>query len=168
MIIHAQTVREDQIDQFKKEGMVPSYFAAHTFFWGDWHRDSVLGPERGRRISPLASILKKGVPFTIHNDSPVVPPDMMRLVWAAVNRITRSGQTLGVEQKISAEEALKAITISGAYQYFEEDKKGSLEAGKQADMVILDENPLRVDPLNIKDIRVVETIKDGEIVYKAD
>ena len=128
VVIHAQTARDDQIDAFKAEGMLPSYFAAHTYFWGDWHRDSVLGPERGSRISPLASTLARGVPYTIHNDTPVVPPDMMRLVWAAVTRTTRSGETLGEEQKISVEDALKAITINGAYQYFEEDSKGSLES----------------------------------------
>ena len=168
VIIHAQTARDDQIDAFKAQGMLPSYFAAHTFFWGDWHRHSVLGPERGSRISPLASTLARGVPYTIHNDTPVVPPDMMRLVWAAANRITRSGVTLGEGQKISAEDALKAITITGAYQYFEEDSKGSLEAGKLADMVILSDNPLDVDPLTIKDIQVIETIKEGTTVYRKD
>ena len=168
VIIHAQTARDDQIDAFKTEGMLPSYFAAHTFFWGDWHRDSVLGPERGSRISPLASTLARGVPYTIHNDTPVVPPDMMRLVWAAANRITRSGETLGEGQKIPVEDALKAITISGAYQYFEEDSKGSLEAGKLADMVILSDNPLEVNPLTIKDIQVIETIKEGATVYRKD
>ena len=165
VIIHAQTARDDQIDAFKAEGMLPSYFAAHTYFWGDWHRDSVLGPERGSRISPLASTLDKGVPFTIHNDTPVVPPDMMRLVWAAVNRTTRSGQTLGEEQKISVEDALKAITINGAYQYFEEDSKGSLVAGKLADLVILSENPIKVDPAEIRTIKVIETIKEGQTIY---
>ena len=168
VIIHAQTARDDQIDAFKAEGMLPSYFAAHTFFWGDWHRDSVLGPERGSRISPLASTLARGVPYTIHNDTPVVPPDMMRLVWSAANRITRSGVTLGEGQKISVEDALRAITINGAYQYFEEDSKGSLEAGKLADMVILSDNPLDVDPLTIKDIQVIETIKEGTTVYRKD
>ena len=165
VMIHAQTVRDDQIDMMKTEHVMPSYFATHTFFWGDWHRDSVLGPVRGPRISPLASTLARGVPCTIHNDAPVVPPDMMRLVWSAVNRLTRSGQTLGQEQRIPVSEALKAITINGAYQYFEEDGKGSLEAGKLADMVLLSDNPLKVDPLTIKDIQVMETIKEGVTVY---
>ena len=108
------------------------------------------------------------MPYTIHNDTPVVPPDMMRLVWTAVNRTTRSGLTLGEEQKISVEEALKAITINGAYQYFEEGSKGSLEPGKLADMVILSDNPLDVDPPTIKDIQVIETIKEGATVYRKD
>ena len=165
VVIHAQTARDDQIDAFKAEGMLPSYFAAHTYFWGDWHRDSVLGPERGSRISPLASTLARGVPYTIHNDTPVVPPDMMRLVWAAVTRTTRSGETLGEEQKISVEDALKAITINGAYQYFEEDSKGSLEPGKLADLVILSDNPINADPAEIRNIKVIETIKEGQTIY---
>ena len=168
VMIHAQTLREDQIDPMKAEGIMPSYFASHTFFWGDWHRDSVLGRQRSARISPLASTLARGLPFTIHNDPPVVPPDMMRLVWAAVNRLTRSGQTLGEAQKISAWDALKAITINGAYQYFEEHSKGSLEPGKLADLVVLSENPLAVDPATIKDIRIIETIKEGISVYRAE
>ena len=166
VMIHAQTVRDDQVDLMQTEHIMPSYFVAHTFFWGDWHRDSVLGTVRGSRISPLASTLARGVPFTIHNDAPVVPPNMLRLVWSAVNRLTRSGQTLGDAQKISVNEALKAITTNGAYQYFEEDRKGSLKAGKLADLVILSDNPLEVDPLSIKDIEVVETIKEGVTVYR--
>ena len=165
VIIHAQTARDDQIDAFKAEGMLPSYFATHTYFWGDWHRDSVLGAERGSRISPLASTLARGVPYTIHNDTPVVPPDMMRLVWAAVTRTTRSGETLGEGQKISVEDALKAITINGAYQYFEEASKGSLEPGKLADLVILSDNPINADPVEIRNIKVIETIKEGQTIY---
>lgn len=167
VMIHAQTVRDDQIEQMQAEGIMPSYFASHVFFWGDWHRDSVLGPKRGARISPLASTLARGLPFTIHNDPPVVPPDMMRLAWAAVNRLTRSGKTLGEAQKISPWDALKAMTINGAYQYFEENSKGSLEPGKLADLVILSENPLKADPAAIKDIRVIETIKEGVSVHRA-
>ena len=168
VMIHAQTVRDDQIDQMKVENIMPSYFVTHTYFWGDWHRDSVLGPVRGPRISPLAATFVRDVSYTIHNDAPVVPPDMMRLVWSAVNRLTRSGQTLGEAQKISVAEALKAITINGAYQYFEEDSKGSLETGKLADLVILSDNPLKAEPLTIKDIQVMETIKEGTTVYRSN
>ena len=168
VVIHAQTMRRDQVAQLVQNSMMPSYFAAHTFYWGDWHRDSVLGPERGSRISPIASTVELGVPYTIHNDSPVVPPDMMLLLWCAVNRITRSGQVLGAAERVSAEEALKAITINAAYQYFEEAEKGSLEPGKLADMVILSHDPTKVDPMIIKDIQVLETIKAGETIYRAD
>ena len=142
------------------KGLVLSSFFIGYFFF------QVLGPARAARISPLAATLARGVPYTIHNDAPVVPPDMMRLLWSAVNRVTRSGQTLGEAQKVSTAEALKAITSNGAYQYFEEEHKGSLEAGKLADLVILSDNPLRVEPLALEDIQVLETIKEGATVYR--
>jgi len=163
--IHAQTAREDQLDLMKAEGIVPSFFVAHTYYWGDWHRDSVLGEPRASRISPLKSTETRGMKFTVHNDAPIVPPDMMRLAWAAVNRTTRSGQTLGAEQRVSPLEAFKAMTTYAAYQYFEEDQKGAIEVGKVADFAVLAEDPLSVAPETIKDIKVVETIKDGETIY---
>ncbi|MBT4522840.1 MAG: amidohydrolase, partial [Halieaceae bacterium] len=163
--IHAQAVREDQQDAMKELGIVPSYFSSHTFYWGDWHRDSVFGVERASRISPLKTTVDRNMPFTTHNDTPIVPPDMMRLLWASVNRITRSGQVLGEAQRISPIEALKSITINAAYQYFEEHRKGSIEVGKIADLTILDANPLTVEPEAIKDIKVLETIKDGRTVF---
>jgi predicted amidohydrolase YtcJ len=161
-------VREDQIDRMREEGIVPSYFASHTFFWGDWHRDSVFGEERASRISPLRSSADKGLRYTLHNDPPVVPPDMLRLLWAAVNRVTRSGQVLGEAQRATVTEGIRALTLNGAYQYFEEADKGSIEPGKRADFVILDGNPLKVDPMEIVDISVLETIKDGETVFRRD
>lgn len=168
VMIHAQTVREDQIVDMVGAGIMPSYFVAHTFFWGDWHRDSVLGKRRAARISPLRSSTDQGLKYTIHNDAPVVPVDMMRLLWTAVNRVTRSGNTLGTDQKSSVMEGLRAITIDAAYQYFEEDTKGSLRVGKRADLVILDKNPMRVDPMTIKDIKILNTIKDGNMIYSVN
>lgn len=164
-MIHAQTAREDQLGLMTDFGIIPSFFVAHTYFWGDWHRDSVLGETRAARISPLKSAQTRGLRFTIHNDSPVVPPDMMRLIWAAVNRTTREGKTLGPDQRISPLQALKAITSDAAYQYFEEDQKGTIEVGKLADLTVLSENPLRVQPSSIKDIKVLETIKEGATVF---
>ena len=106
--------------------------------------------------------------LTIHNDSPVVPPDMMRLIWTAVNRETRSGDVLGEAERISAMEALEAVTIDAAYQYFEEDTKGSIEVGKRADLTILSNDPTGVDPQEIADILVLETIKDGATIYSRE
>ena len=145
--------------------VIPSYFSAHTFYWGDWHRDSVLGLERGSRISPTASSLAKGITFTVHNDAPIVPPDVMRLVWATTNRLTRSGQVLGPNERISVEEALKAVTLNAAYQYFEEDRKGSIEVGKQADFVVLSANPLSVAKEDLLNIKVLQTIARGTTVF---
>jgi len=110
----------------------------------------------------------KTATFTIHHDAPVTPPDLITAVYAAVNRKTRSGMILGPNEKIPSIEALKAITINGAYQLQEENRKGSIKAGKIADFVILDQNPLRVNPENLRKIRVLETIKEGNSVYKRD
>lgn len=165
VMIHAQTAREDQLDLMKAKGIIPSFFVAHTFFWGDWHRDSVFGDPRAARISPLKSAESRGLRITIHNDSPVVPPDMMRLMWSAVKRTTRSGKTLGPEQRISPYDALKAITKDAAYQYFEEGQKGTIEVGKFADFAVLSQNLLQVQPDRIKDIQVLETIKEGATVF---
>lgn len=166
VIIHAQLMRPDQIDRAKKLKVIPSFFAAHSYYWGDWHRKS-FGDERALHISPTGSALERDILFTIHNDSPVVPPDMMRLLWSTVNRQTRSGFILGKDERISPMEGLKAMTINAAYQYFEEGNKGSLTTGKQADLVILDKDPLLVDPETIKDIKVLETIAHGKTVFKS-
>jgi len=167
VMIHSQTVREDQLDEMKELGIIPSFFGMHTNYWGDWHRDSVLGPERAARISPAASALKRGMIFTQHHDAPVTLPSSIMILASQVNRTTRSGQVLGPEQRVSVMDALKSITINAAYQYFEEKTKGSLEPGKLADFVILDKNPLKVEPMAIKDIKVVETIKEGKSIYMA-
>jgi predicted amidohydrolase YtcJ len=165
VMIHAQTVREDQLDRMAELAIMPSYFSAHTFYWGDWHRDSVLGESRAARISPTRSTLNRGMPFTIHNDSPIVPPDMLRLVWATTNRLTRSGRILGPEQRLDTYEALRAITADAAYQYFEEDRKGTLEPGKLADLVILSANPLQTPPGELQELQVLETWSHGSRVF---
>jgi predicted amidohydrolase YtcJ len=165
--IHAQLARHDQVDSMKALGIVPSFFTAHTFFWGDWHANEVFGKERAFGISPLRYAESVGLTFTNHNDSPVVPPDMMMLAWTAVNRLSRSGVVIGPDERVSPLTALKAMTSSAAYQYFEENEKGTLEPGKRADLVILGENPLTVRAEAIKDILVVETIKDGRTIYTA-
>jgi predicted amidohydrolase YtcJ len=167
VVIHGQTVREDQLDEMKKLGMFPALFPAHVFYWGDWHREVTLGPERAARISPTRSVLKRGMKVTIHTDSPVVLPHAPRTIWSAVNRRTRTNFLLGEDQRLTPLEALKALTLWSAYQHFEEDRKGSIEVGKLADFAILSDNPLTVDPMVIKDINVLETIKEGKTVYKA-
>ena len=165
--IHAQLTREDQLDAMKQLGIVPSYFAAHPFFWGDWHRVS-FGDARASRISPLRSTIDRGIPYTIHNDAPVVPPDVMRLLEIAVTRTTRSGLVLGPEQRVSFEEALHGVTLGAAYAYFEEERKGSLSPGKQADLVVLARDPRAVPPTEISEIAVLETFARGRSVFARD
>jgi predicted amidohydrolase YtcJ len=167
VMIHAQTVREDQLDKMKGLGIIPSYFSTHTFYWGDWHRDSVFGEERAMRISPTKSSLDRKMPFTVHNDAPVVPPDMIRLLWSTTNRKTRSGKVLGDEQKISTYEALKAITINAAYQHFEDDIKGSIEVGKLADFVVLSADPLSIPSESLLDLQIVSTFSHGKEIFSS-
>lgn len=165
VIIHAQLMRADQLDRAAKLGAVPSFFAAHPFFWGDWHRRS-FGEERASNISPIRWAIDRGVHFTVHNDASVVPPDIMRLVSIAVNRKTRSGYVLGPNQRATIQEALNAVTLGAAYQYFEEDRKGSITVGKQADLVILGQSPLTADPADLADIPILETFSRGRSIFK--
>ena len=168
VIIHAQTIREDQLDAASAHGLMPSFFPIHVEFWGDRHRDIFLGPERAARIDPARSAVDRGMKMTLHHDAPVAGIDVLNLVAAAVNRRTSSGKLLGPEQAITPYEALRAVTVDAAWQYFEEDRKGTLEEGKLADLVILSDNPLAIDPMTIKDIVVLETLKEGETVYRAE
>ena len=165
VLIHGQYIRDDQLDAFKELNVVTSLFPLHTFYWGDWHKE-IIGDSLGNRISPVKTALNKGLKITIHTDAPVALPNLMRVVWTAVERTSRSGQVIGESERLTPYEALKAITIWSAYQHFEENQKGTLEAGKLADLVILDKNPLKVTPDSIKDIQVLETIKEGTTVFK--
>jgi predicted amidohydrolase YtcJ len=157
--------REDQLDAMGELGVTPSFFVGHVYYWGDRHRDIFLGPERAARISPLASALRRKLRFTVHDDTPVTPANPLLLVWGAVNRQTLAGEVLGAAQRISALEALRAVTIDAAWHNFEERRKGSIEPGKLADLVVLDRNPLQVAPPAIRDITVLETIVGGRTGY---
>lgn len=165
--IHSQTARLDQVDRMKALGVTPSFYSAHTYYWGDWHRDSVLGPKRAENISPTGWAIERDMMFTVHHDAPIIPPNALMLMWATVNRRTRSGQVLGPQQCVTPEVALRAITLWSAWQHFEEDRKGSLEVGKLADLVILSDDPLTIDPGKIREIEVLNTIKEGREIYRA-
>lgn len=121
----------------------------------------------GQYLSVLEQ-LERDIPFTFHQDTPVLPPDMLETVWCGVNRLTRSGAVLGPEQKIPVVEALAAVTIRAAWQYFEEGEKGSLREGKRADLVLLERDPLTADPMSLRDIPVLATWKDGRLIYRRE
>jgi predicted amidohydrolase YtcJ len=166
-IEHCQTAGEDQLDRIKGLGITVSFFAPHVWYWGDRHREIFLGPERAARIDPLASALQRGIRFGLHNDSPVTPVSPLLSVGTAVSRLTSGGQALGAEQAITVDQALRSMTLDSAYLAFEEDLKGTLAEGKLGDVVILEADPHKVAPREVKDIPVAMTIVGGEVAYSA-
>lgn len=165
LIIHCQTVRDDQLDKMKKLHLYPSFFPAHLYVWGDRHYQTFLGPERAERLNPIGSAVEKKIPFSLHNDAPVTNTRPLEAVWNAVTRRTRQGRILGESQRVSVEEALKGITIYAAYQYKVEDILGSISEGKKADFIALDKNPLTVSADELLNLQVERVWIDGKIAW---
>jgi predicted amidohydrolase YtcJ len=165
ILIHAQMAREDQIARMRQLGITPSFFTAHTFYWGDRHRDMFMGAERAAVISPSRWALDHGVRFSSHLDTPVTPMLPLQAVWSQVHRLTSGGDVLGPEQRIEVMDALRAVTIDAAWQVFQEDNRGSLEPGKYADLVVLSGNPLD-DPMAMRDLMVERTVIGGATVFQ--
>jgi hypothetical protein len=169
VLIHGQFVRADQLDDFKALGVIPSLFPMHTFYWGDWHLQHTVGPDKGQNISPTGWVVERGMLFTSHHDAPVAFPDSMRVLDATVTRRARgSGVVVGPQHRVDVITALKAMTLWPAYQHFEESRKGSLEVGKLADFVILSADPTAVDPETLDTLKVTETVKEGRTVFRLD
>lgn len=166
VIIHAQLIGIDQLEKVKEFGLIPSYFVAHTYYWGDIHIEN-FGLERARKISPAKSTLEKNILFTFHQDSPIIEPNMFETIMCAVERKTKKDIVLGEEGKIDVLNAIKAVTINAAYQYFEENEKGSIKEGKKADLILIDKNPLKIKKEEIRNIKILETMKNGKVLYKA-
>ncbi|MHC9237726.1 amidohydrolase [Pseudooceanicola sp. 502str34] len=167
VLVHGQFLREDQVDSLQRLGIFPSLFPMHTFYWGDWHRDHTVGPVNADNISPTGWVRTRGMMFGSHHDAPVAFPDSMRILSATVTRRTRSGDILGPEHRVSVMDGLKALTIWPAWQHFEEDRKGSIEAGKLADFVLLSDDPTAVDPETLAEIDVLVTVKEDKVIYEA-
>jgi predicted amidohydrolase YtcJ len=164
--IHTQFLRKDQIPKFVQYKVRPSFYTLHTFYFADAHIAN-RGKEQAMYISPMRDAIDAGLRPSNHTDFVVAPLDQMTMLWSAVNRISRGGAEIGADQRVTPYEGLKAMTEWCAEQYGELDSKGTLEKGKRADLVILDKDPLKVEPMAIKDIKVVETIKDGNTIYPA-
>ncbi len=164
-LIHAQLFHEDQIEKVATLDASVSFQIAHVYYFGDFHRKETFGPQLAEHLCPARSALDHGLSVSIHHDAPVHPADQLFLIWTAVNRTTRSGYVLGPDERISVEDALKASTINAAWQLFEDKDKGSIVPGKLADFVVLSDNPLEIDPIKIRDIQVLKTIKEGKVVY---
>jgi predicted amidohydrolase YtcJ len=153
------------LEKYADYKIMPSFFTEHCFYFGETHIKN-RGKEQAAFLSPMKTALALGIRCQNHTDFNVSPIDQMFVVWSAVNRVTRTGEVLGPDERITPLQALKAITLDGAYMYQEEKTKGSLEVGKLADLVILDKSPLTVKPMDIKDIKVMETIKEGVSIYQ--
>ncbi|MEG1639096.1 MAG: amidohydrolase family protein [Erysipelotrichaceae bacterium] len=165
VIIHAQLLDRNQLSDVEAYHLIPSFFIAHIKHWGHVHIHN-FGRKRAYDISPAKSTSLHQIPFTFHQDAPVIEPNMLETLECAITRKNKDGEVMGEDECLDAYEALKAITIHGAYQYFEEAHKGSIKEGKQADFVILDDNPLTIKPEKIHQIKILETIKDGVSLYQ--
>lgn len=163
--IHAQTARMDQLEKMKQYDIIPSFYVSNIYYTGDRFNDIFLGPERTAFADPIGTAMRMGLPATMHLDTPVQPQDPLLSMWASVNRVTAGGRVLGENERITPYQALLANTYYPAYQNGEEATKGTIETGKLADFVILDQNPLEIDPMKIKDIAVLRTIVGNKEVY---
>ena len=148
-------------DKMARLGVGANLFANHIYYWGDIHRTRTMGADRARRMDAAATALAAGVVISLHSDHPVTPVDPLFSMWCAVNRVTRSGHVLGPHDRITAAEALQAVTLGSAYLIHRDDELGSLEVGKWADFTVLGDNPLTVDPMTLKDIPVRGTVVAG-------
>ena len=164
VMIHAQLLGLDQLERVKALGVIPSFFVAHVYHWGEIHVKN-FGLDRAGRISPAGSALARGIPFTFHQDSPVIPPDMLETIWCACVRKTKTGRVLGAEERIPVEAALRAVTQNAALQYGLEKELGTLRPGKRADFVLLSGDPLRTPPEELEKLQVERTIRCGRTIW---
>lgn len=160
-ITHAQLITSAQMRRARNLGMVANFFINHMFFWGDQHRHTTVGPDRAQHLNPCATADRIGLNYSFHTDAPVTPPGHLHTMWAAVNRMTPTGQVLGESERISIDRAFHAATIDAAYQLHLDHIVGSLEVGKYADMTVLDDDPYEVDSHKICDISVWGTVLGG-------
>ena len=165
VMLHVTAMREDQLEKVRENDILLSFFNGALHLFGDYYVEVSVGEERAQKLIPIAQALQKGISVTLHQDPPVSPPNMLHSIWSAVTRTTRSGRQLGMP--ITVLDALKGVTINAAYQYFEENEKGSISVGKKADFVILDKNPLKVPLSEILKIKILTTIKEDMIVWEA-
>ncbi len=164
VMIHAQLLGLDQLERVKALGVIPSFFVAHVYHWGEIHVKN-FGLDRAGRISPAGSALARGIPFTFHQDSPVIPPDMLETIWCACVRRTKAGRVLGAEERVPVEAALRAVTQNAALQYGLENELGTLRPGRRADFVLLSGDPLRTPPEELKKLQVERTIQRGRTIW---
>ncbi|WP_417660254.1 amidohydrolase [Pseudomonas sp.] len=160
---HCQVIDHAQLRRTAKLGLCLNMFANHLYYWGDIHRSRTLGFERSRRLEPLASARRLGIPTAVHSDAPVTPLGPLFTAWCAVMRESASGEVLGEHERVTVGEALEMITLGAAYTLRLDHLVGSLEVGKFADMVVLDQDPLTVEPAQLRHIAVLATVLGGKV-----
>ncbi|MDA8752606.1 amidohydrolase [Halieaceae bacterium] len=168
-IEHCSILHDEQIARMKDLGVSASFLIGHVHYWGIAMRDEVFGEEKAQLLDRCRSVEEAGVGFTLHSDFMVTDPDPLHMIEMAVTRKTwkEPDYVLAPQETISVESAIRAMTSEAAWQLFSEHELGSLEPGKLADMVILDQDPRDVAPDKIKDIKVLETWMDGRQVFVA-
>ncbi|MGL4601483.1 MAG: amidohydrolase [Plesiomonas sp.] len=164
IVIHSQFQRPDQLPRYKALGISPSYFTNHTYFWGDVHVANI-GAQNAAFISPMKAAVDQGIVVSNHSDFNVTPLDPMFILWSSISRTSKSGAVIGADQRVNAYTGLQALTTGPAWQYKEENRRGTIKLGLLADFVILSGNPVKMDVSKIRDIKVLETIKEGKPVY---
>ncbi len=160
---HCQLPDRAQYRRIKALGLCVNLFANHLYYFGDKHHDVTVGPDRAQRMNACGTALELGIPLAIHSDAPVTPMGPLFTAWCAVNRRTSSGRLLGAGERISVEQALRAITLGAAYTLFLDGEIGSIETGKRADFAVLEEDPLRVGAEQLKDVPVWGTVLGGRV-----
>ena len=167
IMVHCQTASDSQLARMKAVGIMPSFFGLHVWYYGDRHYERFLGPERAGRLDPAGSASRLGLTYSLHADSPVMPPWTLRSIHTAVNRKTSGGRLLGADQRISVEEAVRAYTSYAAFFHFAEHERGSIEPGKSADFTLLSEDILAIEPERIAEAKVLMTMTGGRVVHTA-
>ena len=168
VVVHFAVSQPDQVEPIRKLGAIVSANPYYVTALSDRYGETGLGPERADQMVRLADVEKAGISWSLHSDMPMAPGDPLFLMWCAVNRVTSSGRIAGQNQRITAEQALRGVTISAAYSHRLEDERGSIEPGKLANFTILEENPITVDPMKIKDIAVWGTVMEGRVLKIAE
>jgi predicted amidohydrolase YtcJ len=162
VIQHCQMADAALLGRMSRLGISANFFANHLYFWGDQHWKYTVGPERAARMNPCRSASELGIDFSIHSDAPVTPLDPLFTAWCSVERTSRSGRVIGEQERLTREQALHAITLGAAYTLEMENEIGSLDVGKQADLIVLKENPL--EPHNdLRQVQVLKTIHASQI-----
>ncbi|MGO9121801.1 MAG: amidohydrolase [Desulfomonilaceae bacterium] len=163
VIVHFATSSEEQIARIARLGGIVSANPYYTVGFADKYGKVGLGPERADAMVRSASVLKHHIPLSFHSDLPMGPSDPLNFVWCAVNRVTPSGRIACPEERIGVEDALRAITIEAAYSWQKENELGSVAPGKIANFTVLDQDPMAVEPMKLKDIPVWGTVFEGGI-----